>query len=81
MSFFTPNNDGVNDLWQISCVDENYEVKIYNRFGLCLASYKGNFTGWDGVYNNHLLPADDYWFILGSLLTGEVTTGHFTLKR
>jgi gliding motility-associated-like protein len=81
MLYFTPNNDGVNDVWQINCIDENDEVKIYNRYGLCLASYNGNFVGWDGLYNNHSLPADDYWYILSRRQTGEVKTGHFTLKR
>ena len=77
----TPNGDGNNDTWQIKGIDNKYDVFIYNRFDKLLAHYKGNYTPWDGVYNGHLLPADDYWYVIIDNRNQEKYSGHVTLKR
>lgn len=77
----TPNGDGNNDTWHIKGIDNHYDVFIYNRFDKLLAQYKGNYTPWDGVYNGHLLPADDYWYVIVDNLNQEKYSGHVTLKR
>jgi gliding motility-associated-like protein len=49
---FTPNGDGVNDVWipqGVGIGDNNYELYIFNRWGqLIFESYDKN-TGWDGT--------------------------------
>jgi gliding motility-associated-like protein len=64
--FFTPNNDGYNDVWEIKGVNELFfpisEVFIFDRFGKTVAQIKINGKGWDGSYNGRALPSDDYWF-------------------
>ena len=42
-----------------------------------------NGQGWDGTYNGHLLPADDYWFNVEFVENATVKEfrAHFTLKR
>jgi gliding motility-associated-like protein len=80
-NFFTPNNDGVNDVWQINNLKSRpaLVVDIYDRYGKPLISFQGN-TGWNGTLNNHPLPATDYWFSI-TLENGRVVRGHFSLLR
>ena len=82
--FFTPNEDGNNDTWDI----ENLEyypdaiVQIYDRYSRLLCSIRGiDFTGWDGYYNNHIMPMDDYWYVILIPDNNEKVSGHFILKR
>lgn len=78
---FTPNGDGNNDVWTIKGVGESTDVYIYDRFDKLLAVYKGDFKNWDGIYNGHLMPADDYWYIIVDNAINKRYVGHFTLKR
>lgn len=82
--FFTPNDDTVNDTWQISGFSSQFpvtaRVDIFNRYGKHLAILNDNNPKWDGTYNGQLLPTDDYWFV-AKLIDGRTFKGHFTLKR
>ena len=80
--FFTPNDDGVNDYWQIinSQKEEDIEIHVVNRFGRTMAILDYNDQGWDGRHNGVDLPSDDYWFRVVRN-NGDVHFGHFTLKR
>jgi len=65
--FFTPNNDGKNDYWNINGLDEtsfkSIDVRIFDRFGKLIHRIT-NLTslGWDGTYNSENLIANNYWF-------------------
>lgn len=82
--FFTPNGDNVNDTWQIIGISEEHQantlISIYDRYGKLMALVSPKNQGWNGTFNNSLLPASDYWFKL-NLEDGRVFKGHFTLKR
>ena len=81
--FFTPNGDRYNDTWEIETqklVKENTPVYIYDRYGKLLKIISTGKVQWDGTYNGKLLPATDYWFSI-ELITGEIFTAHFSLKR
>lgn len=81
--FFTPNGDGVNDLWQIEGIWEfpNSSILIYDRYGRIINGIKLNSGGWDGRdQNGVMLAANDYWFVI-TLQDGREIRGHFTLKR
>lgn len=83
--FFTPNNDGFNDYWNIKGVSrlmrEKSQISIYNRYGKKLTTFKpSEEIGWNGVYESYNLPSDDYWFRL-TTMTGHEFGGHFSLKR
>lgn len=91
--FFTPNDDGNNDLWQVenlSCY-EGYIVEIFDRFSRRLYIYKkgsfsggtvkDDFPGWDGIYNGHQMPSTDYWYLITVEEIRKQYNGHFTLKR
>jgi len=63
--FFTPNNDGSNDYWNIRGLPQNSNALIYifDRYGKLITSIRPrNTVGWDGTLNGHALPATDYWF-------------------
>jgi gliding motility-associated-like protein len=82
--FFTPNNDGTNDYWQIkginSTIQPNSKIYIYDRYGKLIKQLLPQTNGWDGTFNGTLMPTDDYWFQV-FLEDGRVHMGHFTLKR
>jgi gliding motility-associated-like protein len=82
--FFTPNNDGFNDFWQLLGVsivfEPNSEIFIFDRHGKLLKQISPQGAGWDGTYNGNPLPSSDYWF-KATLMDGTTFSSHFTLKR
>lgn len=82
--YFTPNNDGYNDAWNIKNLErrglENSLITIYDRYGKLLKQLIGNSSGWNGTLNNEVLPAADYWFTI-ELTNGKTVKGHFSLIR
>jgi gliding motility-associated-like protein len=80
--FFTPNGDGVNDLWAITNIDQlpDYTIFIFDRYGKLLKQMNQNNDGWSGLFNGQQLPSDDYWFTL-QFIDGKNVKGHFSLKR
>jgi gliding motility-associated-like protein len=80
-NFFTPNGDGFNDYWKIefSEIEPNLEIKIFDRYGKFLKQL-ANASSWDGTFNNQILPAEDYWFVI-KRQNGKEYKGHFSLKR
>ena len=81
--FFTPNNDGINDTWQVYGVTNmfqpNTKILIYNRYGKLLKEVNPLGIGWDGLYDGVKLPSDDYWFSI-KLQDGRIFKNHFSLK-
>jgi gliding motility-associated-like protein len=82
--FFTPNQDGFNDFWNIKGIDATFNSKsiiyIFDRYGKLLKQMLPSSIGWDGTLNGAPLPSDDYWFTL-ELEDGREVKGHFSLKR
>lgn len=81
--YFTPNNDTVNDFWQVksSFTEPEMTIEIYDRYGKLLYTMSGNDIGWDGSVNSQPLPSNDYWFRIIRPSNGRTYRGHFTLKR
>jgi gliding motility-associated-like protein len=67
---FTPDNDGINDVWEIVDLDEVYPnniVTVFNRWGnVVYQSEEGNYGGipWDGTYIGNPLPVASYYFVI-----------------
>lgn len=84
MAFFSPNGDNLNELWHVEGLD-SYElgyVCIYDRHHRLLATIKGSeYKGWDGNYNGHPMPMDDYWYVITIPENNQQISGHFCLKR
>jgi gliding motility-associated-like protein len=64
---FTPNGDGVNDVWNIAGIQSYPQcvVKIFDRWGrLIYISERGYPHPWNGKKNGAILPMDAYYFVL-----------------
>lgn len=88
--FFTPNQDGYNDTWNIINIDEspnlNAKIYIFDRYGKLLKQLSPLGPGWDGTFNGQPMPSSAYWFRvefteLDENGTQRTVNGHFTLKR
>ncbi|MFL0354394.1 choice-of-anchor L domain-containing protein [Xanthomarina sp. GH4-25] len=85
--FFTPNNDGYNDTWNIYGISNQLDAKIYifDRYGKFIKQLNPNGNGWDGTFKGELLSTDDYWFTLEYTEPKDKVKkqfkSHFTLKR
>jgi len=77
---FTPNGDGINDLWIINGI-ANYpaaEVQVFTRNGQSVFDSKGYATPFDGTFEGKKLPEGVYYYIINlhsncSLLSGSLT--------
>ena len=80
--YFTPNDDGYNDIWKIKNLSyfPNSRVTIFDRFGKLIYSFNENEKGWDGTLNNSKLISSDYWFTIEFTNKSNVK-GHFAMKR
>ncbi|MFP9100616.1 T9SS type B sorting domain-containing protein [Flavobacterium sp. RHBU_24] len=80
--FFTPNGDGINDMWRIkySWNEPALTVHIFDRYGKHITSFFGNSPGWDGKFNGNAMPATDYWFTV-EREDGRKYRGHFSMIR
>ena len=81
-NFFTPNQDGFHDYWQVIAIETEPDAQIYifDRFGKLLKQLSPTGIGWDGTYNGNPMPSTDYWFKV-ILNDGQSFRGHFSLKR
>ena len=84
--FFTPNGDGYNDTWNIRDLSgqPSASIVIYDRYGKVLQHIKPSNSGWDGTYNGHQMPSDDYWFSVTYTDEHQVNQefrAHFAMKR
>ena len=84
-NYFTPNNDGHNDVWQINGINnlDNWSISIFDRYGKLLDRLNTIYPFWDGIYNNETLPASDYWFTITYTENNITKTfkSHFSLIR
>lgn len=88
-NIFTPNGDGVNDVFRITsdCDVFSFDMIIYNRWGQ-MVNYTRNLSyGWDGSINGEPASEGTYYFVVffKDLVVvdadRQVTRGSFTLKR
>ncbi|OAB28972.1 gliding motility-associated C-terminal domain-containing protein [Flavobacterium fryxellicola] len=82
--YFTPNNDGYNDFWNIKGINATFNtnsiIYIFDRYGKLIKQLLPASQGWDGTVTGQPLPSDDYWYTI-KLEDGREVKGHFSLKR
>ena len=63
---FTPNGDGINDQWIIENIDvfPQAHIMVFNRWGQLVYDAIEGSELWDGTYNNKLLPACSYIYVI-----------------
>jgi gliding motility-associated-like protein len=84
--FFTPNDDGYNDTWNITEIAEDQPdayIYIFDRYGKLIREQSVIGKGWDGTLNGQSLPSTDYWFRVFYKENGvsKEFKSHFSLKR
>ncbi len=80
---FTPNNDGINDLWKIEYLDTypNSKVQVFTRTGQLVFQSKGYKQPWDGTMNGKPLPFDTYYYIIEPENGRKPVTGYVTIVK
>ena len=63
---FTPNDDGINDTWEITHIDMYPDAKIfvYNRWGQKMYEGDGTSEYWNGEYRGKKVPAGTYFYVV-----------------
>ena len=83
-TYFTPNQDGYNDTWNLKGVNNIFNSKtiihIFDRYGKLIKEISPMGDGWDGTFIGQQMPASDYWYSI-QLEDGRIFKGHFALKR
>lgn len=79
--FFTPNNDGINDLWNVHCnISTISSVHIFNRYGKLIYTMQPGDPGWNGTYQYRLISSNTYWYRI-NFADGSKKRGYFSLRR
>lgn len=82
---FSPNGDGVNDLFFIDRISKFPEAKvqIFNRWGNLLFTSDAGYTKpWNGKYNGNDLTIGTYYYVIDLNVDGEdVITGPVTILK
>ncbi|HWY38527.1 MAG TPA: gliding motility-associated C-terminal domain-containing protein [Bacteroidia bacterium] len=62
---FSPNGDGINDLWTISRTEyyPKFFLQVFDRWGQVVHQQRGTFTPWDGTHLGVHLPDATYYVI------------------
>jgi gliding motility-associated-like protein len=65
-SAFTPNNDGVNDIWNIEALETYPDgmITVFTRNGKQVFQSRGYGKPWDGKLNGSLLPTGTYYYVI-----------------
>ena len=87
-NIFSPNEDGVNDIFQpqSNCALSEYELQVFNRWGRQVFLSKNVDQGWDGRAGGELMPPDVYVYLLSyafadSLAQPEILSGDIAIIR
>ena len=84
-SGFTPNDDGVNDRWNLGGLDQypSAEITVFNRWGDILFTQGATEGPWDGTLDGIPVPVGTYYYhirVSEPALEAE-WTGPITLMR
>ena len=85
-SAFTPNGDGVNDIFRIRYPFrvKSFRLAVYNRLGQKIFETADMTKGWDGTYHGLPQPADVYVWVASLVRlnnTTQASRGIITLLR
>lgn len=81
---FTPNGDGLNDVFKIETYVQRMHMMIFNQWGEKIFESSDPARGWDGRYKGTLQPSGVYMYVCTVVLadgTKEVKKGSVSLVR
>ena len=64
---FSPNDDGVNDIWKVSyrsLID--FHCEIFNRNGQRIYGFDDPSDGWDGTWNGKKVKSGVYYYVISA---------------
>lgn len=86
MEAFTPNGDGINDLWLITngnCL-VSAKAQVFNRYGAKVFESNDYKNTWNGTYEGKPLPDGTYYYVITYKLVNGRTVylkGNVTILR
>lgn len=86
MEAFTPNGDGINDLWLITngnCL-VSAKAQVFNRYGAKVFESNDYRNTWNGTYEGKPLPDGTYYYVISyKLVNGRLVylKGNLTILR
>lgn len=86
MEAFSPNGDGINDLWLITngnCLAKA-KAEVFNRYGSKVFESNDYKNNWNGLYKGKPLPDGTYYYVINyQLINGRVVIlkGSLTILR
>jgi gliding motility-associated-like protein len=80
---FTPNADGINDLWTIENIEDHPKatIQIFNRYGTELYHSTGYGKPWNGKYRDREVPSGVYYYVITPGKNQDKIAGYITLLR
>ncbi|GAB3203165.1 gliding motility-associated-like protein [Pontibacter aydingkolensis] len=80
---FTPNRDGVNDMWEILNIEKypNCKVQVFNQWGNQVFVSDGYKQPWDGLHQGKELPIATYYYIIQLDRTEKPISGSVTIVK
>lgn len=65
-NIFTPNNDGINDSWNIVLLSgyNNCVIDVFNRYGKAVYHSAGYSKAWDGSYRGNKIAPGTYYYVI-----------------
>jgi gliding motility-associated-like protein len=80
---FTPNNDGINDVWDITglIAYTDATVDVYTRDGRPVYHNIGYNKPWDGTVNNKPLPFGTYYYVIREKMYNKTYAGYVAIIK
>lgn len=80
---FTPNGDGINDVWKIENLSlyPNYHIQVFNRYGQVMYDTKDYTNPWNGTIQGKPLPSGTYYYIVDLGGARKTKKGYVTIIR
>jgi gliding motility-associated-like protein len=80
---FSPNNDGVNDTWNIPALAAypHFELTVFNRYGNIVFQNKHSNKPWDGRYRGEPQPSGIYVYMIDLKDGSAILKGTLMLVR
>lgn len=80
---FTPNGDGVNDLWEIKYLEQypGSILEVYTTRGQLVYRSVGYAGKWDGTQNGRALPFGTYYYVIDPKSGRAKISGYVTILK
>jgi len=80
---FTPNNDGINDLWELKFIERcpDCHAEVYATNGIPVWRSTPGKVIWDGRANGRDLPVGTYYYVIKLAGTDAPISGYVTILR